>query len=128
MSWPKALAAVRRVRGVRGERVAEAELVRQGYRIHQRNVRYPVGEIDLVAMEQDTLCFIEVRSASSEAWGGPLASVTDRKRRRLIAAARWFLSRYAGPAREIRFDVVGIVWAPEGPRLELVRNAFTVDG
>lgn len=128
MLWPKALAAKRRSRGEHGERLAEAELVRLGYKMQRRNVRYPVGEIDLLAMDGRTLCFVEVRSTSSEAWGGPLASVTDAKRRRIIAAARWFMSRYAGPAEEFRFDVVGILWLEDGPRLELIQGAFTIDG
>lgn len=129
MSWADALAAQRSQQGRRAERLAERELVRQGYRVQRRNVRYPVGEIDLIAMDGDTLCFVEVRSTSSDAWGGPLATVTDGKRRRIIAAARWFLASHRGPMAECRFDVVGVLWRADGaPQLELVRGAFTADG
>ena len=48
--------------GARSERLAERFLTSHGYRIEARNVRYPVGELDLVAWDGDTLCFIEVRA------------------------------------------------------------------
>ena len=79
-------------------------------------------------MDGDALCFVEVRSTSSDAWGGPLASITGAKRRRIIAAARWFINGYAGPAKEFRFDVVGVVWEEPHPRVVLIRGAFTAGG
>ena len=88
-------------------------------------MRFPVGEIDIVAREGKTLCFIEVRSTSSDRWGGPLASVTERKQHRLVQAARWYLKRRPCPATEIRFDVVAIEWRRDGaPTVQLVRGAF----
>ncbi len=100
-----------------------------GYVIEQANVRFPVGEIDLLAWEGRTLCVVEVRSASSGQWGGPLGSVTSRKREHLIRAARWYLARCRQMPSEIRFDVVGIEWRAGGaPRLALLRGAFQADG
>ena len=75
--------------GERSEQAARRFLVSQGYVIEETNVRFPVGEIDIVAREGDILCFVEVRATRSDAWGGPLASIGDRKRRHLIRAARW---------------------------------------
>jgi len=95
--------------------------------ILERNVRYPVGEIDIVAQEGVTLCFIEVRSTGSQQWGGPLASITDRKRRHLIHAARWYLQDSPTRLPEIRFDVVAIDWQARGPVIELIRGAFTAE-
>lgn len=118
----------RMARGRQAEQAACRFLSAHGYVIEARNVRYPVGELDIVARESATLCFVEVRSRSSEQWGGALASITDRKRRRLLSAARWYL-RYA-PVRaiEVRFDVVAVDWsAGTGPAIELVRGAFTAD-
>ena len=127
------LAAHRRDLGRRGEQLAQRWLIRQGYTIEHTNVRFPVGELDIVAREGRALCFIEVRATSSSAWGGALATITDRKRQRLIRAARWYLARlrqgFGGQAREralpeeIRFDVVAIEWS-EPPKLELIRHAF----
>ncbi|MBI1992134.1 MAG: YraN family protein [Candidatus Omnitrophica bacterium] len=114
--------------GARSEELAARVLTSRGYRIAARNVRYPVGELDLVAWDGDTLCFVEVRATSSSQWGGGLASITPDKRRRLIRAARWYLARGAEPPREVRFDVVAIQWdVPASPTSELVQGAFTAD-
>lgn len=139
------LAAHRQALGRRSERLARRLLAQQGYTIERTNVRFPVGELDIVARHGRALCFVEVRATSSGAWGGPLATITDRKRRRLIRAARWYLARLpliegggqappigrrgAGQAREcalpeeIRFDVVAIEWS-DPPKVDLIRNAF----
>ena len=109
--------------GRRGEALAVAFLNSAGYRIERMNVRYPVGEIDIVAREGEVLCFVEVRSTSSGQWGGPLASVTEPKRRRLIRAAQWYLAGTPLPP-EIRFDVLAIEWEGDTPRVELIRGAF----
>ena len=111
--------------GQRGERLAKQFLVSQGYVIEEANVRFPVGEIDLIARDGQVLCFVEVRSAASEEWGGPLGSVGPRKQRRLIRAAQWYAQRLQRLPPEMRFDVVAIDWLPEGaPRIELIRGAF----
>ena len=111
--------------GQESERFAARFLVSQGYAILETNVRARLGEIDLVAREGQMLCFIEVRSASSLQWGGPLASITDRKRRRLIRAAQWFVSQRKPSVPELRFDVVGVTWNASGePSCELIRGAF----
>jgi len=114
--------------GHRGERLAESFLIQRGYRIEARNVRFPVGELDLVARCGETLCFIEVRSASSVQWGGALESVTWKKRRRMIRAASWYLRRLK-TLPLIRFDVVAIQWDPSSrPSIELIQDAFRSDG
>jgi len=119
--------APRLARGRRAEQLACTHLQAQGYTILERNARYPVGEIDIVAQEGSTLCFVEVRSTGSQQWGGPLASITDRKRRHLINAARWYLQYSRTSLPEIRFDVVAIDWQARGPAIELIRGAFTTD-
>lgn len=128
MPEPRELATRRRSLGRRGEQLAQQLLRSRGYTIEQTNLRFPVGEIDIVARDRQTLCFIEVRSTSSSYWGGPLASVTDRKRRHLIRAAQWYLSRLRALPPEIRFDVVAIEWSADAsPSIELIRGAFTAD-
>jgi putative endonuclease len=111
------------VRGARGEQLAVEHLERHGYRILERNYRCRGGEIDVVAEEQGVLCFVEVRSCASDAFGGPLSTVRTRKQQRIIRAARHYLTTRRCLDREVRFDVVGITYAPE-LRIELVRGAF----
>lgn len=121
--------APRQQLGRRSEQLALERLQQEGYRILGRNVRFPAGELDIVAQEGNTLCFVEVRSTSSDRWGGALASIGDRKRRRLIRAARWYLARCRGPLPlETRFDVVSVLWeAGSPPAVDVVRGAFTAD-
>ena len=130
LPWPWASRArpkplpPRQALGRRSEELARRHLAALGYVVEKTNARFPVGEIDIVARDGQTLCFVEVRSASSEAWGGPLASITDRKRRRLIRAAQWYLARLRALPEEIRFDVVAVTWTGGVPAVELIRGAF----
>ena len=112
--------------GKEAERLACAYLRRYGYEIEAVNVRYPVGELDVVARDGEVLCMIEVRSKSSERFGSALESITDRKRRHLIKAAHWYLqARQPSWEGNVRFDVVAIEFrAAGGPQIELLRNAF----
>ena len=115
--------------GRQSERLAARFLAGQGYAIEAVNVRVPGGELDMVARDGGTLCFIEVRSRSSDAWGGPLASIDAGKQRRFIRAVRWYLARRGTPEAEIRFDVVAITWRDlTAPAIELLRGAFDASG
>ena len=120
---------IRVERGRAGERLARQLLEREGFQIEAANVRFPVGEIDLVAREGATLCFVEVRSSRSEKFGGAISSITDRKRHHLIRAAQWYLKRLRDVPDAVRFDVVVIEQeGDEAPRLELIRSAFDASG
>lgn len=132
--WPFAPASrhsrsLRQRQGSRGERLACDYLRRQGYTILATNVRYPVGELDVVAREDTVLCFVEVRSSASTQFGHPVESITPAKQRRLIRAARWYLQRHPAACADIRFDVVTVVVdsATGTPTIELIRGAFTAD-
>ena len=98
---------------------AAACLARQGLAIVARNYRTRLGEIDLVAREGATLVFVEVRLRSGERFGGALASITPRKQRRIVAAARQFLMRFK-QVPPCRFDVVAL----DGHECEWIRGAF----
>lgn len=114
-------------RGRRGEDLAAAHLLREGYEILERNYRIRQGEIDLIAREGDLLCFVEVRSRQNADLGHPLETIGWRKRQRLVRAARHYLAT-RGPADAFtRFDVISIVYEPE-LEIELHRGAFEVDG
>jgi putative endonuclease len=75
-----------------------------GYRIVARDVRTPVGEIDLVARRGRTVAFVEVKARSGE---GAADALTPRQRRRIVRAAAAFLAiRPTLAALDIRFDVM----------------------
>lgn len=119
----------RQQRGRAGERLALAYLRREGYRIEATNVRFPVGELDIIAQEGGVLCFIEVRSRTSEQFGSAQASITTKKRQHVVRAVRWYLKRRRGGWEgDVRFDVVAIQHDPDGkPSVELIRHAFSAD-
>lgn len=112
--------------GRAAEQAAVHYLQSQGYRILGRNVRSKFGEIDVVARDGATLCFIEVKHRSSTRFGWPEESVTGPKRFRLIRLARWYLQKIGSPEVPIRFDVLSLLSGPDGPdgRVRLIRGAF----
>ena len=95
--------------GVRGELEAERYLRALGYRLVARNVRYRVGELDLVMVDGADLVFVEVRTRRSCRAGIKAQdTVTVSKQRRLLLAARCFLADPRYERWPARFDVVGI--------------------
>ncbi len=119
----------RRRLGDAGEDLAVAYLEARGYRTLARNWRLAAGELrgelDVVAVCEGTLVFVEVKTRRGEAYGGPLLAVSRSKQAKVRALAAAFLR--ASPRREapIRFDVIA-VWLLPGapPRLEHLPGAF----
>ncbi|BCS34055.1 UPF0102 protein [Luteitalea sp. TBR-22] len=115
----------RQALGVDGEAVASAALRRRGYAILASRFRTPFGEIDLIARDEDTLVFVEVKTRRDETFGGGAAAITWRKQRTLTRVAEAFLARSRLGPVPCRFDVVVVHWPPEGdPSAEVFRNAF----
>ena len=113
-----------RARGAVGEEAAEAYLVAQGYRVVERNVASKLGEIDLVALDGETLVFVEVKARASAEFGAAIEAVGPRKRRRLARAAAMFLAKNRSQ-RPCRFDVLGLDRGADGAwTFTLVRDAF----
>jgi putative endonuclease len=110
--------------GRRGERAAEKYLKRKGYRIVARNFRAAGAEIDLVAIDGETLVFVEVKTRRSRTSGAPEEAVDERKQLRMRRAAEVFLARYRAGDKELRFDVVAVDASGKRLEIELLRNAF----
>lgn len=114
---------LRRVkRGGEGEDIAASLLEENLLRILGRNIRYPDGEIDIVALDGPTLVFVEVKWRRNDALGSPAEAVTPRKRQRVIRASRRWLAENPKRRGAIRFDVVAI--REEPPLVEWIRGAF----
>lgn len=112
-----------RARGAEAEDLAAAFLEREGYRIVARNVRFDVGELDLVAWDGDVLCFVEVRARAEGSDVHPLETIDARKQLRVVRAAGRYLETLKGAWPAMRFDAVGVALATP-PRFELVKAAF----
>lgn len=91
--------------GLRAEAIASWWLRLKGYRILDRNLRTPLGEIDIVARRGDTVAIVEVKQRSSAETAG--TAVPDAQQKRLAKAARWLIAaRPTLLTLTIRFDVV----------------------
>ena len=105
--------------GRRGERIAGWWLRLKGWRILDRRVRTPAGEVDLVARRGNLVAFVEVKTRRSAA---ELDFAIDARRlARVAAAAEVLMPRYAGPGDDIRVDV--LLLAP-GTRPRHIENAW----
>ncbi len=119
----------RRRLGDAGEDLAVAYLEAHGYRIVARNWRLTSGglrgELDVVALCEGTLVFVEVKTRRGEAYGGPLLAVGRAKQAKVRALAAAFLRSSQLRAPLIRFDVIA-VWLRAGfpSRLEHLPGAF----
>jgi putative endonuclease len=129
--------------GARGERLAADLLERAGYRLVAANFKLPVGrnlrgavvsaEIDLVAYDGATLCFVEVKTRRSDEFNAPEANVDLRKQRQITRAARAYRRAFGVAGEPHRYDVVALVLPPEDangaapapPRARLFRDFWT---
>jgi putative endonuclease len=115
--------------GQAGERRAERFLKRQGYRILARRYRTPVGELDLVARDGDTIVFVEVKARRDDVHADPEDAVTPAKQRKLARAAAWYLRDKGLEERPCRFDVVTLVGDdPANATVEHIHTAFIPEG
>jgi putative endonuclease len=122
--------------GQLGELYAAAYLDQLGYRLVAANFTLPIGrnrrgaiinaEIDLVAYDGDTLCFIEVKTRASDWFAPPQVNVDLRKRRQITRAARVYRQMLGIGNEPHRYDVVTVVLSNDSiPQIELLRNFWT---
>lgn len=111
--------------GLQGERLAEAFLKKHNLKTLARRFSTPVGEIDLVMRQAETVVFVEVKTLRDRAFKDPQDQVTASQRRKLFKAARWFLARKRWTDKPCRFDVVAVVLPETGePEIEHFPDAF----
>jgi len=120
----------RRWFGSRSERAAERFLKSKKHRILTRNWKCPLGELDLITRDGDTLVFVEVRSTESVDSLAPAISVDPHKQSQLTRLALAFIKRYSVQEVPARFDVVTIAWPADAkkPHITHYPNAFPAVG
>src|SRR5690242_12856775 len=119
MPWRKRVPA-----GRRGEQIAARHLKRCGYLILARNYRAAGAEIDLVALDESTLAFVEVKLRKGSGFGTPVEALDLEKREHIRRAARVFVEARGVQDLPARFDIVGITGEGRFSRLELIKDAF----
>ncbi|MEW6198146.1 MAG: YraN family protein [Planctomycetota bacterium] len=108
-----------------GERLAERFLRRQGLKLVLRRYSTPVGELDLVMRDGETVVFVEVKTLRSRAYSEPQDKVGVDKRRRITRAAEWVIRQRRWSDQPCRFDVVAVTVPPKGePQVEHFPDAF----
>ena len=125
LSWRPRRSNGRLRLGSRGERVAARLLKRQHHRVIARNYRCPVGEIDLITADGETIVFVEVKTRSSDEAADLLDAARPGKWLRVERAARYFVMQRSVADRPCRFDLVTVLWPPRGsPQIEHFPDAF----
>lgn len=120
------MSLLRKLLGKAGEDRAAQFLSKRGYKILERNYRTRNGEIDLVALHEGTVVFVEVKTRTSDAYGAPELAVTPRKQQRMIKAALGYIKYRKLHQVPCRFDVVAISDATEN-KIDVIQNAFEMD-
>jgi putative endonuclease len=110
--------------GKQAEEEAAGFLESQGYRILFRNYKTRFAEIDIIAREKETLCFIEVKFRSSQRFGLAQEAVTPLKQAKIARAALSFLQENNLTESRCRFDVVAMSSSNGGKTFQLIREAF----
>ncbi len=119
------MTAASQMLGEEGERIAEAWLVREGWRILDRRFRSGHRDLDLVAERSGVVAFVEVKARRGKTFGHPVEAVNWRKQRELTRSASVWIARFGGAKQSFRFDVIGVLIDESGTRIRHVENAFT---
>lgn len=110
--------------GVKGEGLAVEFLKRKGYRVISRNFKTPLGEIDIVARDGETLVFVEVKTRTDTAFGQPFEAVNYRKREKIKKVALYYLKNNCRKELSSRFDVLSIEINADKSKIEHIIDAF----
>lgn len=113
-------------KGQKAEDLACEYLKKQGLRFITRNFRSRFGEIDLILRDKTVLVFVEVRSRSSMAFGGAIASVTLGKQQKIVKTAQFYLVKHGLQDKmPVRFDVVAL--EGKSGQINWIKQAFGAD-
>ena len=113
--------------GQSGERIAVNFLKINGYDIISTNFRNKLGQIDVIAKDNETICFVEVKTRRSQRFGQPTEAVELSKQRKISQVALMFLKQNKLLNSPARFDVISISHLDIQPDVKLIKNAFELD-
>ncbi|MCK4337893.1 MAG: YraN family protein [Candidatus Aminicenantes bacterium] len=111
--------------GRSGEKMAEMYLKKENFQIIARNFRFLKGEIDIIALDQECLVFIEVKTRTKDTFGFPEEFVSRSKQKQIRRVAEGYLMLNPPEERQCRFDVIAITVEDTGQTvLQHFKNAF----
>ncbi len=114
---------LKRLFGNKGEDAAAKHLIKNGYKILARNYSCTLGEVDIIASKNKNLFFIEVKTRSTDAFGGGVAAVNKAKQKRIAKAAISFIKTKKPAFEAVIFDIIAIT----AGEAQHIQNAFTPD-
>ena len=120
----------KRITGSEGEKAAIDILQRNSFIIIEKNFRFSrLGEIDIIAQDGEYICFIEVKSRSSLAFGQPSEAVTRRKMDNIIRLSQIYLKKHHLENANVRFDIIEIIYKKSHDNFivldsNIIKNAF----
>ncbi len=107
--------------GRAGEVKAAEFLKKAGYKILEKNFRTHIGEIDVIALDNDYIVFVEVKTRMDDAFGAPSEAVTLKKREKYFKVATEYLLKEGKMDSPCRFDVIEI----ENGQINHIIDAFS---
>ncbi|TXD82197.1 endonuclease [Subsaximicrobium wynnwilliamsii] len=109
--------------GKKGELIAYDFLISHGYKIVARNFIYERAEVDIMALKDDILAVVEVKTRTSANFGDPQQFLKPKQMQRIIKAVDYYVNEHEMDV-EVRFDIIAIVLNKKGMSLEHLENAF----
>ncbi len=109
--------------GKKGEKLAVAFLLKNGYTILETNYRFHKAEVDIIAQKGDLLAVVEVKTRSTDYFGDPQDFVKPKKIKLLVEAIDDYVIKNDLDVN-VRFDIIGIIKNNSGTRLEHLEDAF----
>lgn len=112
----------RQIFGLKSEEVAAKFIQKNGYKILCRNFKTKIGEIDLIAEEDGTIVFIEVKARKTQRFGSPKYAITQKKQRKISQVALYYLKNNPKYSKKARFDVITV--GESSKDIRIIKNAF----
>ncbi|WP_299670478.1 YraN family protein [uncultured Polaribacter sp.] len=109
--------------GKKGEKLAIDFLLKNDYKILEKNYRYLKAEVDIIAQKENTLAIIEVKTRSTDYFGDPQDFVNPKKIKLLLSAIDYYVIEKDLDV-EVRFDIIAIIHQNKTTKIEHLEDAF----
>lgn len=111
--------------GNKGEGIACQYLIKNGYKILEKNFKVSFGEIDLIVNKNNIICFVEVKTRNSLIYGLPEEAITEKKKSKIIKVAQYYIKKKHLYNYLFRFDVISIKLKNNNlENIKFIKNAF----
>ena len=109
--------------GIKGEKLAIDFLIKNDYRILEKNYRYLKAEVDVIAQKGNVLAIVEVKTRSTDYFGNPQDFVNPKKIKLLLSAIDYYVIEKDLDV-EVRFDIIAIIHQKNKTKIEHLEDAF----